>query len=756
MLIKIGVALQSNLAIVHLGNGMKIVKTQHHCGFAALVVALGSCFALPGATASESPTEPLTDSIVPLPTMTVTARFRPEFETKVPISLVVVGGDALLAEGRYTLGQLDSRVANLQLGDLNGTPALFMRGVGGGGRQVAFEPRTGIYVDGVFMNVPPLTDALLLDLERVEILRGPQGSLFGQNTVSGAVSLVTREPGDAFAFESVARLDNRGAQRLGMALDTPLADTLRMRVSGTLARSRGETLNLVNGDRPDAYSEAGARVRLQWRATPGFQADIAADLSHHGDDFPTGEARTSTLGNGPDANPGILSVALNTPQRDDLRNSGVSATLRWDHPLGEVTSISAWRAAERRWAADLDYSPADRSRLDYVDRYRRLSQELRLTSRVSASPFRWLGGLYAFRQNADSYRPLFADADIKMFVPPLNPGDTLIVEPDVQTDSYALFGSLGYALSATFRVDAGLRLVTSRLDLDYTQRSSAGYQSLGVLPVTDVRRSETESAFLPDVALSWDLTRQMTAYGRYARGSKSGGFDADVLTAARTVPPSFSEESVDSYEIGLKGEAFGGRLSGSLALFLAEYRDYQVSQFQPVGNNLVAPVIANAGKVRSYGPELEVQMRPLQRLTLRTSTAYLSSTYADFQDGGGPGVDFSDNRTEFAPRWSINSSLEYFWPLPQAQLSGALSYAWRSRFFTQPSNLPAFEADIRRLLSARLTLTGLDGRLDLGLFGDNLLNEQYVETINRGTLGTIYGRYGLPRSVGIQAQYRLR
>ncbi len=735
---------------------MNATKWRHQRGLAALAMSLCLGLMPPMAGANESPIEPGTDSIVVLPPVTVTARFRPEFETKVPISLAVVGGDALRTEGRFTLGQLDSRVANFQLGDLNGTPALFMRGVGGGGRQVAFEPRTGIYVDGVFMNAPPLTDALLLDLDRVEVLRGPQGSLFGQNTVSGTVSLVTREPGDAFALESLARLDHRGARRLGLAVDAPLTDMLSMRVSGMLARGLGETLNLVDGDRPDAYSEAGARLRLKWRVAPGFRADIAADLSHHGDDFPTGEARTSTLGNGPDANPGIFSVALNTPQRDDLRNSGASATLRWDYPLGELTSISAWRAAERRWAVDLDYSPADGSRLDYIDRYRRISQELRLSSGLSASPFKWLAGFYAFRQSGDSYRPLFADADIKMFVPPLNPGDMLIVEPDVQTDSYALFGNLGYALSATVRLDAGLRLVTSRLDLDYTQRSSAGYQSLGVLPVTNARRSQTGTALLPDVALSWDLARTMTAYGRYARGSKSGGFDADVLGAGRTVPPSFAEESVDSVEFGLKGEGLEGRLSGSLALFLAEYRDYQVSQFQPVGNNLVAPVVANAGKVRSYGPELDIQMRPLQRLTLRTSMAYLSSTYVDFRDGGGPGVDFSDNRTEFAPRWSINSSLEYFWPLPQAQLGGALSYSWRSRFFTQPSNLPAFEADVRRLLSARLTLTGLDGRLDLGLFGDNLLDERYVETINRGTLGTIYGRYGLPRSVGIQAEYRLR
>ena len=670
--------------------------------------------------------------------------------------MAVVDGETLAAEGRSSLGELDSRVANLQLGDLNGTPVLFLRGVGGGGRQVAFEPRAGIYIDGVFMNVPPLTDALLLDLERVEILRGPQGSLFGQNTVSGAVSLVTREPGEEFSVESLMRLGSSGEQRLAAAVDLPLLEQeLLFRMSGNLARARGETVNLQNGERLDAFREASGRMRLQWRAAPGLRADLSADMAYHGDDFPTGEAFSNTLNDGPDANPGAFTVALDTPQRDDLRSQGVAGTLRWDSPLGELTSISAWRSSERRWAVDLDYSPADGSRLDYVDRYSRLSQELRLASRPSDSPLSWLGGLYAYRQTADSYRPLFAGQDIKMFVPPLNPGDTLVVSPEIETDSSALFGSIGYALSADLRLDAGLRLLTLRRRLDYTQESSAGYQSLGVLPVDHAKRRETENAWLPDVAVSWDLDAAMTAYARYARGSKSGGFDADILGSARTDPTSFGEETVDSYEIGLKGWWLGGRLNTNLALFLAEYRDYQVSQFQPVGNNLVASVMANAGKVRSYGPELEILARPMRGLTLQNSTAWLRSEYVSFQDGGGPGTDFSGNETEFAPRWSSNTTLEYRW-LPRDSIiaTGAISYSWRSRYFTQPSNLPAFEADIRRLLGMRLGVADADGQLDLVLYADNLLDERYVETINRGSLGTIYGRYGQPRSFGLQIQYR--
>ncbi len=695
---------------------------------------------------------------VQLSPVKVTARLRPEYESHVPISLVVADGEALEREGRFSLGRLDSRVANLQLGDLNGTPALFMRGVGGGGRQVAFEPRVGIYVDGVFMNVPPLTDALLLDLDRVEVLRGPQGSLFGQNTVAGAINLITREPGEEFALQSQVRLGSEGERRLGLAMDAPLVDdSLLLRISGNLAEDRGQTVNLQDGERLDAYDQAGGRLRLQWRAAPGLVADLAADTSNHRDDFPSGEAFSDTQGGGPDANPGAYTVALDAPQRDDLRSSGVTGTIRWTSPLGDLTSISAWRSARRHWAVDVDYSTDDGWRSDFVDRYERWSQELRLASRTSASRLSWLGGLNAFRQTAQSHRPLYSGEDIQMFVPPLSPGDTLIVEPRIDTRSVALFGSIGYALRADLRLDAGLRLLTLRQELAYTQQSTAGFQAIGLLPVDNYRDSNRQHALLPDLALSWDFSPDVTVYVRYAKGSKSGGYDADSLGFSRTEPSSFSEETVDSYEIGLKGGWFEQRLQAGLALFLAEYRDYQVSQFRPVDNNLVAPVVNNAGKVRSYGPELELQWRPLRGLTLRNSTAWLSSTYADFRDGGGIGVDFSGNRTEFAPRWSVNSLLTYRRPVSWrgvAVVEGAVSYSWRSRYYTQPSNLPAFEADIRRLLGVRLGVFDASGRLDVGVFADNLLDERYVETLNRGTLGTLYGRYGAPRSFGLQIQYR--
>lgn len=693
---------------------------------------------------------------IELPPVLVTARLLPELEQRVPASIAVVDGDRLSDEGRHTLSDLDSRVANLQIGDANGLPTVFMRGVGGGGRQVGFEPRTGFFIDGVFLNAPPLSDALLLDLDHVEVIRGPQGSLFGQNAVSGAVSLVTRAPGERFSMQGGASIEDQGERRVAVAADIPLvAERLLMRASVSVARSEGEIENLAGGANPDAFDEAGGRLKLRWRPTANALIDFSADSSLHSDDFPSGEVRIDQHGQ-PPPDSGAYTIALNTAQREIVRNDGLAATAHMDLERFSLSSISAWREAERAWVLDLDYSAADGALIDYTDRYRRWSQEFRINSLNADVPLRWLAGVYAYRQIGDSDRYTRALSDIQEFVPDLEPGDTLHVQPDVRTSSYALFGSIGYNLSRCWRLDTGLRFVAMSRRLRYSQLSSDGYESIGFASVDNVHERGHERALLPDAALSWDISPRLSTYLRYARGSKSGGFDADALTGGRTEPATFAEESVDSYELGLKSSALRRRLRTNLALFLANYRDYQVSQFRPVGE-IVLPVMSNAGRVRSYGPEAEISAVLGKGFGLRASASWVHAEYVEFRDGGGQGVDYSGHRTEYSPRWTVSTALQYrhFVDLAMiSELRTEISYAWRDEFYTQASNAPAFLADQRRLLGARIGLVDASSHITLNLYGENLLDDRYSETLNRGTLGAIFGRYGAPRTIGLQLQYR--
>lgn len=690
--------------------------------------------------------------------VTVSARLREEDLDTVPASIAVVTGAQLAAEGRFSIGDLDSRISNLQLGDLNGSPLITLRGVGGGGRQVGFEPRTGISIDGVFMNAPPMSDALLLDLERVEVVRGPQGSLAGQNTTAGSIQMTTRAPGERFGIEALARSDSLQRHRLASAIDLPTADgAVRTRLSMSLAEGAGEVVNRPTGARADAFSEAAARLRSVLRLQPGLTLDFSADTSARFDDFPTGEPLSGPTGTGAPTAAGPYSIAVNTPQRNDVRHGGAAATLRYQTALGTLTSISAWRESRRHWLIDLDYSAADLLLVDFRDRYSRLSQELRLSSHEGADGLRWLAGLYAFEQRGRSTRDTLALSQVQAVSAALEPGDRIDTRPDARNRSLAAYGSLSVVPREKLRVDVGLRAVYADRQLDYQQLSSEGFRDLGFADTALTRQRDEETALLPDVALSWQWRPELGSYARYARGSKSGGYDADTLTGPRSQPDGFDTETVDSLELGLKGVFWQRQARARLAGFIAEYRDYQVSQFRSVGT-VVLPVISNAGKVRTYGPELELDYRSSSGYRLQGSGAWLYAEYVQFENGGANGVDFSGRRTEFAPRWSGNGAVEKTWPVEHAGLASittALSYSVRSSFFTQPSNRAVFKAEARQLLGLQLRLAHASSRAALTLFGDNLLDDRYTSTINQATLGTLYGRYGSSRSVGVQLSLQL-
>lgn len=694
-----------------------------------------------------------------LPEVRVTARQREEIIRDVPASIAVLDGEDLESGRLHSIGDLERRVANLQLGDLNGVRTLNLRGVGGGGRQVGFEPRTGVYVDGVFVGAPPITDSLLFDLDRVEVIRGPQGSRFGHNTVSCAVSLITREPAVQPAVETRFGVADGGERRAAAAVDMPLArSALRMRFSASVAQYDGFTRNLGGGPRLDAGEEAAGRVRLLWLADDHWRIDVAADLALQQSRMPTGEAVTSTRGNGPAEEPQVFVAALNTPQRDDLRNGGASATVVYSPAAWSLTSISAFRHAERRWIVDLDYSPQDYNLIDYTDRYPRWSQELRLRRAWPAHGVDASLGLYYAHQKPRSQRTLLALSQIGDFAPQLEPGDFAAVEPEVRSRSAAVFGTLAFDLLPDWRLDAGLRGTWVRQDLHYVARVSEGYQALGAAHIPLARDDHRRFSLAPDVALSHLVGPDTRAYVRYARAIKDGGYDADQQIRPSTQPARFGPETVDTLEAGFKSQWLQRRLAANAALFVAEYRDYQVSQFRPVGT-LVIPQMTNAGKVRNWGPELELALTTPQGLDAQLSAAWLHAEYVHFEDGGGAGVDFSGNRTEFSPRWTGALRIDQDFAMSRTglrlnRMQASLNYAWRSAFFTQPSNLPVFRADARSLLGVRLALTDAHEYMELALHADNLLDERYVNAINRGTLGTRYVRRGDPRRIGLTLSLR--
>lgn len=695
---------------------------------------------------------------VTLETIVVTAQKRTEDSQQVPVSVTAVSGQTIADRRLQTVKDLENLAPNVQLSRSSSIPTLFIRGVGGGGRQIGFDTRAGIYVDGVYVGAPAAVDSLLLDLDRAEILRGPQGTLFGQNSTSGALNLITQAPGSGAPATTSLSYGNRDGRRFTAAGDVPIADPrVQLRASGSFARRDGFTRNLLTGDDTDDIKQDGGRLRLRLLPSEDLTVDLAADLSLQRTHNIAGEPRTSTFGNAPPDQPAPFRVDNNTEERDDARNAGIAGTLRYERGAYGLSSISAARQTNRRWTADLDRSAKDWFRFDYDDDIDFYSQELRLDSAVTEWRLRWLTGLYVLATNADSTRLSAALPGITTapgVLGMVRPGDVQSTRPRIDSLDYAAFGSLAWGITERLSLDAGLRVTRTEKDLDFDQVALSS-ALVGVVDIPDYHDRFDETSVDPALGLRLTLDEHSMTYLRYAHGTKSGGFNADIVLAPRAKPERFKDERVNSLEAGVKSELLEQRLRVNLAMFVADYRDYQVTQFISLGT-LSVPTMTNAGRVRTWGPELSLSAVPVAGLRVDLDAAWLHAEYRKFENGDGTGTDFSGNRTEYAPKWDLSLAMRYERQTPwtgtsQAYVGVAANY--RSDQYADASNASRFYLRSRTLVSAQLGLAQIAQHWQVGLFAENLFDKFYDETLQSGTFGTLSGFYGTPRTWGAELRY---
>ncbi|WP_162850973.1 TonB-dependent receptor [Panacagrimonas perspica] len=707
----------------------------------------------PAAEDAAAPGAPEADAMQ-LDTIVVTARKREEDQTRVPLAMTTIPGDVLAQRRLDTIADLATQVPNLQI--VTTTRTIYLRGVGGGGLHVGFDTRASVHVDGVYVGAPPASDSLLLDLDRVEVLRGPQGTLFGQNSTSGTLNLVTRAPDAVRHAEFVTGFGNKDGREVAASVNLPLAgDTLMLRVSGSGLWRDGFTRNETIGGQSDDVDQAGGRLRLRWIPRPGLTLDLAADQSREATRNVAGEPLTSTFGNAPPEAPRQFVLSNDTPEHDVNSNAGVSGTVQLDAGGGRFTSISAWRRAERDQLADLDRSSSDFTSYDYRDDYNYLSQELRFTS--APGRLQYLAGLYFLDAQGDSLRLATAGPDIVGGPPPFSsivPGDAITTRPDVESRSIAGFGSLDYALTERLTLNAGLRVTQARKKAKFDQTGES-FVAIRAATLSGFHDDFDETSVDPAVGLQFFAGDDDMLYARIARGSKAGGYNVEVLVAPRPGPERFDEETVLNYELGWKSAFFERRLRADLVLFYADYRDYQVLQTVQEGN-IRYPGLTNAGRVQTWGPELSLDARPLRGLTLGLTLAWLHAEYESFKDAAGIGVDFSGNRTEYAPRFNGSASARYergvAWASGNRMFVDAV-LSGRTRSFAEASNESAFEIDAHTLLNAQVGLIERSDRWQIGLWAENLLDEKYEQTRSLGTFGTLSGLHGTPRTYGLQVRY---
>ncbi len=618
------------------------------------------------------PDEKLTEVVV-------TAQKRKERLQEVPISAQVVTGEALTSQNTNSLETLSQIVPSVHVDATPGrTSNMFIRGIGSGANQ-SFDQSVGTFIDDIYHGRSRSSAATFLDLERVELLKGPQSTFFGNNAIAGALNMVTRKPGDSFAASARALYGQDGQYALEGEVGGPIGSQFgaRLAVAGNGQDGWLRDVNL-NRDMPQADNLAG-RLTLAFAPTENFDATLKMEGSRNETDGlvyqitdcprPAPFSPTASFGFIADC---ATALALGTPvgldNNETAESAGQASRLdtteivltanyeRWGHVF---TSVSGYYDYDYDLKLDTDILPPDIFNVGAPERYHQFSQEFRLTS-ASGGRFEYLAGMY---YQTDG---LAATQDfIFHFIGPIMNGLPLAQETRYAQDEdvYAVFGSLSWNATERLKLTAGLRGSKVEKDFDYALLyglAADRYGDVQALPgelctsttsATDLQAyfggptvignpacafagSRSDKDWSPSARIEYKLSPAAMVYLRYDDAFKAGGFNGfDNTGNAANLP--FGPEHVDAYEAGLKSEWLDNRLLVNLAVFRSDYRDLQVSvNRQDPTSGVFVTVVRNAAKSRSQGVELEAQWAATRGLRFAANVAWLDSHYITYQNTG--------------------------------------------------------------------------------------------------------------------------
>ena len=646
-------------------------------------------------------------------TIIVTAQKRVENIQEVPISIASFSSESIERMALRQLNEISEFVPNVKMSQTNDFfSSIVIRGVGSPSRNIGFDARVGLYLDGVYIGQSPAHNQDLLDLERIEILRGPQGTLFGKNNVAGSINLITKKPEDEFKGNLALSIGNYGLKQYTATLNTPLSDDVAAKFSLNKYQRDGFIENIATGswlNEQDSYSYRGQiNANLSDTVELNFTIDsLKSDrLSFDG------EPITNTLGTlknteAPEKN----KVSFDLDPHEEREISGESLTIDWTLSNDfTVKSITGHRDSTIQYKNDFDFSAQSVAFLDYVDDYNQWSQEIQLIS--PESKFQYVVGLYYFQQDANTTRlPTVGDETISLFtgVPrsvfeygaslsdPASIGALAAFHPgvlstigNVDTTSYSMFFNSNYQFNDDFTLDLGFRYSSEEKSVNWTVSSIDPQTNIPVIPVFKLANGQvidkrTDHDFSPLVSLNYALNDDLNTYIKYSTGYKSGGYNVDFLTQDQLdAGIEFDKETVDSYEIGLKGDLFDHQLRFSSAVFYATYDDYQISQLINLAAGTTALSIRNAAKVESYGAELYITYQLTDDLLLNAAIGLLDAKFDKFPAGGSNGEDLSGTKLPGVSDFTTNLSLQYYYPVPilNSELSLSLSYNYQDDYNT--------------------------------------------------------------------------
>jgi iron complex outermembrane receptor protein len=691
----------------------------------------------------------------------VTARKTAEALSQTPLSVTAYGPADIAAQRALRLSDLKA-APGFAIEKSIGVDTVFIRGVGGGGRNIGFGARVGVYVDGVFIGQVGALNPALTDISRVEILSGPQGTLFGRNAVAGAVSITSAPPNPAGGAWAQVRLGSHGDRGLDGKVEGALASGLSAKLSLGLQHRDGYMRNRVAARPPlGATDIRSARLALRAEPTDKIVIDLYGDLTDDRSTTGIFESVSTPFGAGtvdPEA-PARDEVSLGRSPDRDNRVRGLTAI--GTYTPSEAVSL-VWVLGERNTRArritDNDYSAMDILSTRYNDRYEQTSNEVRATGRWRQLSY--VAGVAALREDAISNRIAASGPDALRFGLPLASAP---LNARQVTRARAAFVSADLDLATGLMLNLGMRVNRERrrLVFDLDGSRSGGFD-IGLLSNFRDRASETSST--PTASLSWSATRGLNLYARYAQGFKSGGWNVDFLSRAQVLPLpgstatpfAFLPEAVKSGELGARFNGLDNRLSGSVAVFDARYNDYQINQFAVIGGRTIIR-LTNAAAARSRGVEIAARLAPVPALTVSGNLSLLRATFGSFAGGGAAGADASGNRLPLAPKVSGNLRLAYRPALGGGlrPLEAVVAYRYRGGVFAGQENTADQIVPENAVVDVALTWRATSTGVEAAVWIDNAFDDRTVINRGRDFLGTQGASYNEPRRFGVTLSARL-